>query len=106
MMVVWLTMYMVHNPSKYDDVICEQPLKWSMMFSKGIEGKVLKLDLNITRVNWVKMMNDQGVKIFCSYTSTLRIYLHSEKLNKMEKLKVIYIFSLFSFFREDNTKWF
>ena len=26
MMVVWLTMYMVHNPSKYDDVICEQPL--------------------------------------------------------------------------------
>ena len=25
MMVVWLTMYMIHNPSKYDDVICEQP---------------------------------------------------------------------------------
>ena len=26
MMVVWLTMYMVQNPPKYDDVICEQPL--------------------------------------------------------------------------------
>ena len=27
MMVEWLTMYMVQNPPKYDDVICEQPLR-------------------------------------------------------------------------------
>ena len=27
MMVEWLTMYMVQNTPKYDDVICEQPLK-------------------------------------------------------------------------------
>ena len=36
MMVVWLTMYMVQNPSKYDDVICEQPL---MLFVDNIFGQ-------------------------------------------------------------------
>ena len=57
MMVEWLTMYMVQNPPKYDDIICEQPLtptesdmifkvNWVPYISKNL-NEILKASLII-----------------------------------------------------------
>ena len=83
MMVAWLTMYMVQKPSKYDDVICEQPLTANIYLDTVSEC------VGLTIQYWHQVSTNKLSFSKQSFSSCVIIWLfHLEK----EKMRILTVY--------------